>query len=166
MYDKKIKRILDVSIVVYGHSLSEIKSVLESLILSSKHAQIEALNVRVLDNKGCFDVKSLEAALNNDTFGFTINFEHTVRHDNPGYGVSNNISIFEDSGYYHLILNPDVIFDENAIEVAISQLEKNSNCILVSPKILDSKGKVLSGIKQYPSLLVLVLRFFRYIYIQ
>lgn len=157
-----MNRSIDVSMVVYGHEVDEIHSVIISLCNSCELSLITRLNIDILDNKGDFSFDSLLDKFKFNQYSYEIDINCIIRRDNPGYSVSNNITIFNGSGNYHLILNPDVIFDEMAIKNGIQYLEKNANCVLVSPKIMDENGAVISGIKRYPNLFVLVLRFLNF----
>lgn len=147
---------LDVSIVVYGHTESSIADVINSLCASVKKSDIVELNIIIIDNKGDFRLFILKGLV---SFYYSYSVKLIVRKDNPGYGVANNLAIRTGRSNYHLVLNPDVILSVNAIDDAMNFFSSHPECILLSPKILDGENRVISGIKRYPSVFVLVLRF-------
>jgi GT2 family glycosyltransferase len=147
---------LDVSIVVYGHDESSIGDVINSLCASVKKSSVTKLSIIIIDNKGGFNLSILKELIDHD---YSNCIELIVRKDNPGYGVANNSAIQRGDASYHLILNPDVIFSIDAIDNAMIFFDSHPECILLSPKILDNDNNVISGIKRYPSIFALVLRY-------
>ncbi|SIO93713.1 glycosyltransferase family 2 protein [Vibrio spartinae] len=153
------KRTLNVSIVVYGHQVKDIYTVIHSLFLSARFANVSKLYLTLIDNKGDFLYEELMSIIEEMDFSEKYKLSYVIRSDNPGYGVSNNLAIHESKELYYLILNPDVIFQENSLNEALSYMEKCESCILTSPEIRNEYNAVVSGIKRYPSLLVLFVRF-------
>lgn len=151
---------LDVSLVVFKHEEKQIAEVLETLINSAKESIINYINITIVDNYGDFSKEKLKNEIidkNNSSIAYNIKVLHPLK--NLGYGKANNIALEVSNSKYHLILNPDVFFDKQAISNAIHYLDNNSNVVLVSPKIEDSEGKIVSGIKRFPSFSILFLRF-------
>jgi hypothetical protein len=79
---------------------------------------------------------------------------------NPGYGAGHNRALAEDCGEYHLVLNPDVELDADALGTGIRYLQQHPRVAGVVPEGRDEAGEPLYLAKREPSLLVLVLRAF------
>lgn len=117
------------SIVTYN-SMSEIRSVLDSLVNSSIK---ENLDIYVIDN--------------NSTDQTTMIVEkeypnvHLVKMDkNIGFGTGHNQVISKVESKYHLIVNPDINFDNNILENLEEYMDENIDVAIVSPKILNNDG--------------------------
>lgn len=79
---------------------------------------------------------------------------------NFGFSAAHNIAIKLGRGKYHLVLNPDIIFTENAFEKLLNFMEKNPDVGLVSPKIILSNGSIQYLCKRLPSLFdFIIIRF-------
>jgi GT2 family glycosyltransferase len=61
---------------------------------------------------------------------------------------------------FHLVLNPDVELQEDALQVGLASLRLNEDVVLLSPKVLGGQGEQEFLCKRYPSVLVLLLRGF------
>jgi len=61
---------------------------------------------------------------------------------NLGYGAAHNRAIERsiDISKYHIVLNPDVYFNDGTVEKLFSFMEKNSDVGLVMPRILNPDG--------------------------
>jgi len=79
---------------------------------------------------------------------------------NDGFGVAHNIAIQEGNSDYHLILNPDVIVEKQAVYHAVNYMQANTSIGLITPNAVNETGKKLYLTKQYPPLIILFLRGF------
>jgi GT2 family glycosyltransferase len=61
---------------------------------------------------------------------------------------------------FHLVLNPDVELETDALRAGLSFLARNRDVVLVSPKVYGRGGEQEFLCKRYPSVLVLLLRGF------
>lgn len=80
---------------------------------------------------------------------------------NPGFGASHNIAIKKAINIFskfHLVLNPDIYFDEGTIEGIIEFMEKNIKVSLVMPKVLNPNGDIQYLCKKNPNFFDLFLR--------
>ena len=79
---------------------------------------------------------------------------------NVGYGRANNyVSRFiEDHSTYHLVLNPDVYFDDKVILELINELEKDDSLSVIAPKTLYPDGVFQHSCRRYPSFSELLFR--------
>ena len=74
--------------------------------------------------------------------------------ENLGYCGGNNVGIKEAKGKFIVILNPDTIVEENAIQNMCNTLDSNSEISVVGAKIIDPDGKFqLSSRRVYPTFL-------------
>jgi GT2 family glycosyltransferase len=71
---------------------------------------------------------------------------------NVGYGRAHNIAIHESiqTSKYHLVLNPDVSFEQNVVQELITYMEKNTDVGLVMPKVLYPDGRLQPLCKLLP----------------
>lgn len=79
---------------------------------------------------------------------------------NVGYGTANNyvIRFIENNSHYHLVLNPDVYFNNNVILELIKELEKDEKLSVIAPKTLYPDGIFQHSCRRYPSFLELLFR--------
>lgn len=90
---------------------------------------------------------------------FTHFFMYTG-HGNIGYGKGNNLAIINSTCEYHLIINPDVDTDEQAIALGILHLQANSSVGVVTPNATNATGETEYLAKRDPSILIIFLRSF------
>ena len=79
---------------------------------------------------------------------------------NIGYGAAHNEALKRVDSQFHLILNPDVEFDEDALHVGLEYLRAKRDVVMVSPAARDAQGREQYLCRRYPSVLVLGLRGF------
>ncbi|MGB5178643.1 MAG: glycosyltransferase, partial [Gammaproteobacteria bacterium] len=79
---------------------------------------------------------------------------------NVGYGMAHNLAILASEMDLHLILNPDVLFDEHALYNAVQFMKANMNVALLTPCSSNSDGSREYLNKRYPGILVLLMRGF------
>ena len=166
---------LSISIVTYKndlYALRETLASLESAFAMAKQYYPDLLcNFFLIDNeKG----KPSEAALtqtlarmNRGTFN---SFKSLGEGINLGYGGGHNLCLTETDftktdptskdGDYHLILNPDVILDDDALWQGISFLEEEKDVVMLAPHAVNKNDKPLYLCKRYPSVFVLFMRGF------
>lgn len=71
---------------------------------------------------------------------------------NVGYGRAHNIALQESlqTSKYHLVLNPDVSFEQDVVRELITFMEKNNDVGLVMPKVLYPDGRLQPLCKLLP----------------
>ncbi|MCX4028852.1 glycosyltransferase family 2 protein [Endozoicomonas sp. SM1973] len=147
-----------VSLVVYKQSWSLIENVIDSLIRAVNETKILFASIVVVDNFGDSALsKKLSHRYSNINEMFDLRL--IQGQGNLGYGLGNNLATNVLGYDYVLVLNPDVIIHQGVFEIALDYLSNNNDVVLVSPKILNEKGTLESGVKSYPSVFVLLLRF-------
>ncbi|WP_316737868.1 glycosyltransferase family 2 protein [Pedobacter aquatilis] len=80
--------------------------------------------------------------------------EYIHNPSNPGFGAAHNIAIknaIKDNGKYHLVLNPDVYYDDGVLEGLISYMEGNDNVGNIMPKVLYPDGSIQYLCKLLPT---------------
>lgn len=79
---------------------------------------------------------------------------------NVGYGRANNLALAKSAARYHLVLNPDVEIDEDALAEALEFMEQNPAVGLLAPQARQSSGEPLYLCKAYPAVLDFLVRGF------
>jgi GT2 family glycosyltransferase len=149
---------LSVSIVTYKPDRQQFAEVLHSLNKAAVALQLIQpfhIDLTIIDNGN-------EATIINDLASAvpaaTCNV--IVSEENVGYGRAHNLAILDADSKYHLIMNPDVIMDENALIAGVEFLEHNQQVAGLSPEATNGMGKKLYLCKKFPSLVDLGLRGF------
>jgi len=81
-------------------------------------------------------------------------------HGNVGYGRGHNLAIERIRSRYHLILNPDVDLESDALIRAAEFLDRHPKAGLLTPSIADERGGHQYLCRRYPALLDLFVRGF------
>jgi len=79
---------------------------------------------------------------------------------NLGFGKAHNIALQKaiDTSPYHLILNPDVYFNEGVVEALVAFMNNTPDVGLVIPKVLGADRRPQSVCKRLPTPLDLIIR--------
>jgi GT2 family glycosyltransferase len=151
---------LSVSIVVYQPALAELASTLATL-----GAACDVLRVRrpvlpvtlcIVDNGGLPEIGAELDALRTHRIETTV----LTGHGNVGYGRGHNLAIERAASRYHLILNPDIDLDRDALRRALDFFEAHPDVGLLTPWIGDERGHQQFLCRRYPTLLDLFVRGF------
>ena len=138
---------INVSIVLYNHSLLEIYPLIECLRKSTIVSQVFLIDNSPIENPG---FKTLGA-----------NYHFTGK--NLGYGAAHNIAIrqtIEQGLPYHLVINPDISFDPAILSEIEDFMNNNSDIGLLMPKILYPTGEIQYLCKLIPTPFDLIVRRF------
>lgn len=135
------------SLVIYRHTEEDLSRLFESISRSCI-----SVNLVVVDN-------SPHNLLGNFIRSYGYNYIHLP--SNPGFGSGHNVgfSSFEKSDY-HFVLNPDISFGNEVISGLVDFLDKSSDVVLASPKILYPDGRLQRLCKILPTPLNLFARRF------
>ncbi|PHR73273.1 MAG: glycosyl transferase family 2 [Lutibacter sp.] len=114
------------SLVTYNNDITMLKKTIASFLNTNLNVKLS-----IIDNSPSDNLKILKN-IN------TQKIEYTHNPTNPGFGTAHNIAIKENlnNTLYHLILNPDIYFEENVNEEIITFLEKNIEVGVLMPKIV------------------------------
>lgn len=118
------------SLVLYHNRQSDIDKLLESILCSCINC------LYIVDHSATNEFKHLE------NLSDRIYYVHTK---NDGYGKGHNIG-FEraqqiQKSKYHVVLNPDIYFDSNAIEDLVAYMDNHPDVGQVMPKIFYPNGE-------------------------
>jgi len=162
---------LSVSIVLYRNPPEQVKETLDSLYSSTLQAREQGLlsvtEITLVDNS-CDAVYgvALQGLLEHREDHETPKIEYRVQSENSGFGAGHNTVLGALDSDVHLILNPDVRLEENALEVGLSRLRNENDIALLSPRVTGTDGRQEFLCKRYPSVLVLLLRAFAPAFVQ
>ncbi|MDB9900861.1 glycosyltransferase family 2 protein [Gammaproteobacteria bacterium] len=146
---KSIGRI-SASVVVYQNDYDEIKRAVLSFFQSNLGGVLY-----LIDNSPDNSLKILDQLHESIVYIFTGH--------NLGYGAGHNIAIKKaiSKGYaYHVVLNPDVFFDENVLPILCEYMETNIDVGNALPKVVSSIGEEQRLAKLLPTPFDLLLRRF------
>lgn len=138
---------LNVSIVLYNHSLSEISPLVECLHTSKIVSQVFLIDNSTIENP---DFKTLNS-----------NYHFTGK--NSGYGAGHNTAIrqtIKQGISYHLVINPDISFDPSILTKIEAFMNNNPEIGLLMPKILYPNGEIQYLCKLIPTPFDLIFRRF------
>lgn len=157
---------LSVAIVTYQPDLALLHRTLASLAAAAEFGfsrqTLKSLAVRLIDNgPGRHWQAQLETLLQEVFPADARTLAAVVSgHGNVGYGRGHNIAISAAAADYHLILNPDVVLEQNALAEAIGFMEAHPDVALLSPAATGADGRRQYLCKRYPVLFDLLLRGF------
>ena len=77
---------------------------------------------------------------------------------NIGFGAAHNIILNKISSKYHLILNPDVVFNVDVIPTLIKVLETNINIAFTTPKVIYPNNDLQYVCRKHPTFFDLINR--------
>ncbi len=138
---------LNVSIVLYKHSVSEIKPLIEALRKSDKVSAIFFIDNSPDQNPGFKEL--------------SLNYIFTGK--NLGYGTAHNIAILktiEQNTPYHLVINPDISFNPNILATIEQFMDANPNIAQLMPKVYYPNGEIQYLCKLLPTPFDLIFRRF------
>ena len=81
---------------------------------------------------------------------------------NIGFGSAHNLIIDKISSDFHLILNPDVEFENTVIPKLIQKLVSDNTSVFISPKVLNSDFSLQFICRKHPTFVDLVNRKIRF----
>jgi hypothetical protein len=141
--------IISASLVIYKTNKTLIKNVIESFIANSHERRLF-----IIDNSKTSKFKKNE-------FGKGVEYFFVGK--NIGYGKAHNIGIKKalSEGYrYHIIMNPDVVFNNTIINDLVVYMENNYNIGNIMPKIVYQDGSIQYLCKKLPKPINIITRIF------
>ena len=145
---------LSVCIVTYKPEWPVLEATLRSLKAGLDRVAASDIRVIIVDNSPVDEVSSWLISTMPDFPVMVIS-----GHGNIGFGRANNMAL-RWSGALHLVLNPDVDMDVDALREAFSFMEANPACGLLTPAAFSLDGSRQYLCKQYPAVMDLILRGF------
>jgi GT2 family glycosyltransferase len=151
---------LSVSVVIYRQDPTQLASTLASLGKACEMLRINRsdfpVELYIVDNGGLPDVHVTLDELRAHGVASTI----LTGHGNVGYGRGHNLAIEQTTRGYHLVLNPDIDLDPDALTRALDFFDANPDVGLLTPWIGDEHGHQQYLCRRYPTLLDLFVRGF------
>ncbi len=135
------------SLVLYKNNPAMVAAVVKSTIDTPLK-----INLCIVDNSPSSEL----ATIFND-----LDVDYIHNGNNIGFGKAHNLALsISIASDYHIVLNPDVYFDQNVITELIDYLEKHPDIGLIQPKICFPDGKIQFLCKQNPTFFALFARRF------
>lgn len=144
---------LSASIVLYQTDLTPLKKVIDSYFACKS----EALQLFLVDNSPTDVLKSVVTMYPDKEIHYIFNNE------NMGYGKAHNIAIkksMEQGLSYHIVLNPDIVIQEGALEKLTFYMNEHPEVGNIMPKIIYPNGQLQYLCKLLPSPIDLIFRRF------
>lgn len=138
---------VNVSIVLYKSSFEEIEMLVQTLRKTES-----VTNVYLIDNSPTSNTAYQNLAA-----------EYIFNARNIGYGAAHNIAIrksIEQQADYHLVVNPDIIFDAAIIDKMVAFMNNNTIIGHLMPKIFYPDGQIQYLCKLLPTPFDLIFRRF------
>ena len=153
---------LAVSVVLYSSDMVLLNEVIDSLSKACMHASRACELTCALDlvnNKPDDEHKEAISTLARSAATEHLSVAFIDAGVNGGYGAGNNISIrrHKDADY-HLVLNPDVLIQEDALTNALAYVESNLDVGLLTPQVKGLDGMMHHLCKRNPTLLDMFIR--------
>ena len=130
-----------------------------AIVRARERGLVSHARVYVIDNGGDEGFAAIERAAHSfPREAGTLELLHG--HGNVGYGRANNLVLGRLDSGFHLVMNPDVELDREAIAEAIAAMDADASIGIVAPHVRGTRGEVQYLCKRYPSVWVLFLRGF------
>ena len=154
---------ISISVVCYYSPTEQLIELMNSIIASVRFVrarlEIEHIPIYLIDNSKQTTLSLTDfSELSNDFDELLVHPELISGHGNVGYGSAHNLVLDHIESDYHLMLNPDVTLEEDALYQAIGLLLANTKRKLLGPSAFGGDGEKQYLCKRYPSILTLVLR--------
>ncbi|MDZ4666611.1 MAG: glycosyltransferase family 2 protein [bacterium] len=140
---------LSVSLVVFNHSFESIQALVHTVLnLPFAH------KLFIIDNSPTDHLSSQLPQKPQLQYVFT--------GENLGYGGAHNLAIRKilNQSSYHLVVNPDIVFEGEALVQMMTFLDQSPNIGLLMPKVLYGSGEIQYLCKLFPTPFDLIMRRF------
>ncbi|MBU9582991.1 glycosyltransferase family 2 protein [Burkholderia multivorans] len=149
-----------VSVVVYRPDEAQLRDTLDSLrdavaAMRLRRPEVSA-RLYLIDNGGFGGDSASRAALEASGIPCTM----IAGHGNVGYGCGHNLAVERVTSTYHLILNPDVDLEREALTRALEFFDRHPDLGLLAPCVSDGDDAVQYLCRRYPTLVDLFARGF------
>ncbi len=154
-----MKERLSVSVVTYAPDLAQLQGTLTALAAAISRAQ----------SAGSLGAAAVQLVDNGPGSEWTLKLQEMARkhaatllsgHGNVGYGRGHNLSLLSSDATFHLVLNPDIIVDADAIDEALRFMAAHPQVVMLAPAVRGEDGHRQFLCKRYPAVLDLALRGF------
>ena len=154
---------LSVGIVTFESGGDVVRRLLDSLVTAVRAAgeSVKEVSVHVVCNDDAPEhIRAIAAVVEEyaDCASVPMHCELIEGQGNIGYGAAQNLAIRRSSAEFHLVLNPDVVLDKNALLESVRFLERTPGAVMAVPRGFDGDGRYAALAKRAPSVLALLLR--------
>ena len=153
---------LSATVVTYRPDIAVLRRSVESLAAAVSRAKetgvVSEAVLYVVDNGPADALGPIAEAMKGFAQAGTLEILHG--HGNVGYGRANNLVLPRLDSDAHLVMNPDVELDRDALVAALEELQVDSRIGAVAPAVRGPHGERQYLCKRYPSVWVLFLRGF------
>ena len=139
-----------------SRTLATLERACAALVAACAAPGAARLQVVLIDNGGSPDLAGIAAQLEQAGFRCMV----ISGHGNVGYGRGHNLAIGHIASRYHLVLNPDMELDANALAIALDFLDTRPETGLLTPWIGDETGRTQFLCRRRPAVLDLFVRGF------
>ncbi|NIA26637.1 MAG: glycosyltransferase [Desulfobulbaceae bacterium] len=156
---------LSISIVTYRQEAGPLQECLGSLGSALDYARqqgsIQDASLTVIDNSTDTRIHDALGKLLATAWQATETVPQLLQmQSNLGYGKAHNIAIRASTMDYHLVLNPDVVLDREALHHALGFMQAHEHTVLLTPSVNNADGDREYLNKDYPDVTTLLLRGF------
>lgn len=157
---------LSITCVTYHPNEVVLRAVLCDAASACERVDPGARQLIVVDNSDHPDEKPKEAMFKSLFKELKLPTQLIQGQGNIGFGRAHNLGFSHCTSDYHLIINPDLFVEPDALQQGLSYLAQHPDVALVTPAAVDANGQPQLIAKRYPSLLVLLLRGFAPVWLQ
>lgn len=156
---------VSISLVLYRPDLTVVEKTLSALSSAALYARKQGavtFNTTLVDNSAN-QVSSEKIAEWFRAVSLTfdiLKLQLICAPQNLGYGAGNNLVIGSAKSDYHIVINPDFLLEENALEECFSFMERHPSVGLLTPAIHGLDGERHYLCKRTPTLWIMFLRSF------
>lgn len=138
---------MDLSVIVLNYKAKNlVKNCLKNILALNLNLEYEIIVVDNASDDGCPEMVKKEFSAEVSINKIKI-IESKI---NKGYASGNNLGIKESKGKYILILNPDITVLDGSIEKMLEFMEKNSDCAICGPKLLNPDKSIQISSFRFP----------------
>ncbi len=144
---QKVK--ISISLVVYQHKYAQLSQLIEVILGLPFNVKLF-----IIDNS---PDRLIESELPKSDI-----IEYHFCNENLGYGKAHNKALRYAANWaeFHLVLNPDILFEPNAIVALVEYMKERPNIGLLMPKVLYANGETQYLCKLFPTPFDLIMRRF------
>ena len=151
------------SLVLYKPNLGVLERVLQAMQAAAevaKRSMPVSFEITLIDNSNSSSICSQIECWLNDLRprlpDWSVSLVRAA--GNIGYGSGNNLAIDKSNSDYHIVINPDVFVEADALAQCLHFMEADPGVGLLSPAVFGEDGERHFLCKRHPTLFVMFLR--------